>query len=730
MPWCCMRVFHRGAPGDAVHLLTGGASTSILVHPPTLLGHKSAQEDHLFSRAGSWGETGCPLPCCSAVRTELVRSLLMATYAHPRSMPTMFLPSTTASSSKTHFPYYPLSQSFSLPWMPSAYYKTAAIDPALAPFSKSLRITPSKMLPFVSNRTTLFTPYTPDDWYSNLTNCKEMETSQHNAKHLGVSTFCLIQEKKTQVESTKNLGEHVNDAEFWKLELCHELNEMIGETNAHTEMRKLERALAEVETPPQVSTVSRCLLHENRMGIDLVHDAVEKQLFMEVTDRSCQERMQQYLGKANAHLVLHGKWAVMLTGAHSCPGGSCGEEGWEGNHSTHTSPAMAVVCVLVVAQHELERDLANELAHRIDTKCRPLRNTFRLKQPLPGTERVDTMSFVDLDMDYSTGVDFVLNAQTRNSVLSTAHSVEYGTEKSHGISVPESWARIKDDKILCSQSERAASAKLRNIENLLLVSADEMWHQFSRANVAFTNRIAETANTRNRIPHLAKTLQEIFQIEMNIETIRAVRDKGPVEVAQTWLDECPWSPDVELCRNAAQLCLVHEIDETIQSRQQRLRDDEDTRQMLVRAKLALEHDLAVKANSLFIDQEKHLGMCRTFSSAARLLGHVLAGLSWTDRICCGSGAELSLKPVAAKNPKGAQVPSSPSGIQGMDLLALRKGSRELRASFLVSHPQMTPPHSPDFPDIREFPAPLGVHSLHASFPALLGVVAQQPLYLT
>ncbi|KAJ8363142.1 hypothetical protein SKAU_G00119730 [Synaphobranchus kaupii] len=42
--------------------------------------------------------------------------------------------------------------------------------------------------------------------------------------------------------------------------------------------------------------------------------------------------------------------------------------------------------------------------------------------------------------------------------------------------------------------------------------------------------------------------------------------------------------------------------------------------MLVKTKVALEHDLSVKANSLFLDQEKCMGMRRTFPSAPRLVG--------------------------------------------------------------------------------------------------------------
>ncbi|NXI47006.1 TEKT3 protein, partial [Galbula dea] len=489
---------------------------------------------------------------------ELVGSPLTAMYAHPKSTPTKFLPaiSTMASSYKNRFPYYPLTWSFSLPWIPNTYYKTAAINPTLAPLSKSSEgLTPSKGLPFVSNRTNLFTRYTPDDWYqSNLTNYKESETSRHNAERLRVDTSRLIQDKhqqtvKTQVESTKNLGVRVNDIDFWKSELCHELDEMIGETNALTDMKKrLERALAETEPPLQVA--QECLLHrEKRMGIDLVHDDVEKQLLAEVdVIKSCQERMQQHLDRAKAQLACNR-----------------------------------------AAQHELERDLADkQAAYRIDDKCHHLRNTSDGISYYRGVERVDAT-----------------------------------------ISVPDSWAKFTDDNILSSQSERAASAKLRDsIENLLVVTANEMWRQFNRVNVAFTNRIAETADAKSKLQtHLAKTLQEIFQVEMNIEAIqKAIRDKvPPLKVAQTRLDARTQRPNVELCRDPAQIRLVnevYEIDETIQSLQQRLRDAEDTLQMLVHSKSVLEHDIVVKANSLFIDQEKCMGMRKTFPSTARLLGYV------------------------------------------------------------------------------------------------------------
>ena len=52
-----------------------------------------------------------------------------------------------------------------------------------------------------------------------------------------------------------------------------------------------------------------------------------------------------------------------------------------------------------------------------------------------------------------------------------------------------------------------------------------------------------------------QTLQEIFQTEMTIEAIKkAIRDKSAfLKVAQTRLDERTRRPNLELCRDMAQL---------------------------------------------------------------------------------------------------------------------------------------------------------------------------------
>ncbi|XP_053939398.1 tektin-3-like [Cuculus canorus] len=489
---------------------------------------------------------------------EFIGSPLGATRAHPRSTSNGFLPaiSTVGSRNKNHLPSYPLPQSCKLPRVPSAYYKPATIEPTLAPYSKTPQeSTSSKGVPLISSRTTLFPRYTTDDWHkSNQTNYKESKACRQSAELLRLDTSRLIQDKnwqtkKTQEESSKTLQVRINDMKFWKTELYRELDEMVKETNALTgEIRELERALAKTEAPLQVA--EQCLLHrDKRLGIDLVHDDVEKQLLTEVhVIRSCQERMRQCLDMANDQLRSNR-----------------------------------------MAQHELEKDLADkQVAHRIDERCHQLRNTSEGINFYRGVERIDAT-----------------------------------------ISLPESWAKFTDGNILRSQKERAASAKMRNnIRDLLAVTANEMMCQFNEVNVAFSNRIAETADAKDRIQtHLSKTLQEIFQMKMYIEAIRkCIRDKmAPFKVAQTRLDERTWRPNVELCRDNAQLRLVkevYEIDETVHTLQHRLRDAEDTLQKLAHLKSTLEHDLAAKANTLFIDQEKCMGMRKTFPQTVRKIGYV------------------------------------------------------------------------------------------------------------
>uniref|UniRef100_A0A8C2Z1G1 Tektin n=1 Tax=Cyclopterus lumpus TaxID=8103 RepID=A0A8C2Z1G1_CYCLU len=211
---------------------------------------------------------------------ELIGSSLTATYARPKT--SHFLPaiSTMASSYRHTQPALAMNPSANL-WRTNGYYKSSSTVPTPSSIQRdNLDLVRAQTMFYPSNRTTLSTRYTPDDWYkSNMSNYRESESSRKSAERLRRDTLRMMQDKEqltrlTQEKTSKNIGERLNDIVFWRAELSHEIDNMVTEIAALTEVkRRLERALAETQGPLQVS--QECLYHrEKRMSIDLVHDDI------------------------------------------------------------------------------------------------------------------------------------------------------------------------------------------------------------------------------------------------------------------------------------------------------------------------------------------------------------------------------------------------------------------------------------------------------------------------
>lgn len=240
------------------------------------------------------------------------------------------------------------------------------------------------------------------------------------------------------------------------------------------------------------------------------------------------------------------------------------------------------------AQHELEKDGGDKFtALQLDNTSHQLRNTSRGIQYHDGIERVDNTT-----------------------------------------SVPETWAKFSNDNIQRSQSERAGSRDVRNrIEQLLNKCATAMVNQWNAVNNAFTGRIKEYMDAKNKLQtHLSQVLQEIFDMEKNIELLKkCIQDKeAPMQVAQTRLATRTRRPNVESCRDPVQHRLVdevYEINETVDSLKGKLREAENALQHLLRTKASLEQDLSIKNNSIFIDREKCMGMRKTFPMSPRVASY-------------------------------------------------------------------------------------------------------------
>uniref|UniRef100_A0A3B3QEQ7 Tektin n=1 Tax=Paramormyrops kingsleyae TaxID=1676925 RepID=A0A3B3QEQ7_9TELE len=84
--------------------------------------------------------------------------------------------------------------------------------------------------------------------------------------------------QRMQQDVNKRLEQRIQDIRFWRQELNLSLENMVLEVEALLTLRtRLERALAGCSEPLDVTL--QCLAErENRVGIDLVHDEVEKEL--------------------------------------------------------------------------------------------------------------------------------------------------------------------------------------------------------------------------------------------------------------------------------------------------------------------------------------------------------------------------------------------------------------------------------------------------------------------
>lgn len=97
-------------------------------------------------------------------------------------------------------------------------------------------------------------------------------------------------------------------------------------------------------------------------------------------------------------------------------------------------------------------------------------------------------------------------------------------------------------------------------------------------------------------------------MEKNIKElgVTVTAKQGPMKLAHTRLELRSYRPNTELVRDPVQYGLVDEVSEiagSIQQLNSRLAESEDTLKSLIRCQLTLEEDIAVKSNSLKIEDQ-------------------------------------------------------------------------------------------------------------------------------
>lgn len=107
--------------------------------------------------------------------------------------------------------------------------------------------------------------------------------------------------------------------------------------------------------------------------------------------------------------------------------------------------------------------------------------------------------------------------------------------------MPETWAKFSNDNIRHSQNMRANSIRLREeAENLFEILSDQMWKQFTQTNLAFSARISEVTDAKNKL-------------QTQLAKVREMRAGGPLPAGLSphpppgglsWAS-CPRAPDAD-----------------------------------------------------------------------------------------------------------------------------------------------------------------------------------------
>lgn len=140
------------------------------------------------------------------------------------------------------------------------------------------------------------------------TNSNQSERLRNDAVRLMRET-----DEKTsqgQRDAGRRLGERITDVTFWRNELNTELDKLVSESAAISDLkRRCGKAMLDLEAPLHIA--QECLYHrEGRSGVEKVHDTAEKALLLEIDNiRNSRDKLKELHEKVNIchQLILNAK---------------------------------------------------------------------------------------------------------------------------------------------------------------------------------------------------------------------------------------------------------------------------------------------------------------------------------------------------------------------------------------------------------------------------------------
>ncbi|OWK11426.1 TEKT4 [Cervus elaphus hippelaphus] len=154
--------------------------------------------------------------------------------------------------------------------------------------------------------------YLLDEWFQNcyaryhqaFADRDQSERQRHESQQLAAETEALAQ--RTQQDSTRKVGERLQDMHGWKSELQRQVGELVSETELLlAQKQRLERALDATAGPFSIVT-DNLQCRERRQHPDLVRDCVEIELLKEAElIRNIQELLKRTIMQAVSQTRLN-----------------------------------------------------------------------------------------------------------------------------------------------------------------------------------------------------------------------------------------------------------------------------------------------------------------------------------------------------------------------------------------------------------------------------------------
>ncbi|NXU76039.1 TEKT1 protein, partial [Oreotrochilus melanogaster] len=127
----------------------------------------------------------------------------------------------------------------------------------------------------------------PSEWdLANKMQCASTESQKSRSERMTAESQRLLDEietttKRTRSDVNKKIEQRQEEIKFWKQELDNKLEQIVDETEVLLTFKtRLEKSLESCKEPLIIA--QKCLLNrQGRVGIDLVHDEVERELVKE-----------------------------------------------------------------------------------------------------------------------------------------------------------------------------------------------------------------------------------------------------------------------------------------------------------------------------------------------------------------------------------------------------------------------------------------------------------------